>query len=111
MEFGTWPVPEMRLAGTLLVNGATGAVVSQTGAIIGTVTHPGNGQIQITLNTIGTPTDSNTAALIMANDGSARIVQWAITTGDLFLESYDAAGIAANSGFLFALIFTSLPVG
>ena len=109
-NFGTWPPGA--ISGWCIIDGASGAVVKQSGGIFGTFSHVGTGHCRVTLTMRGAESDDNIAVQVTSNDdggsaASTRIASYGITAGvpaQLDIYTRDAAGALADADRLSVLV-------
>lgn len=111
---GAWPAA-LTPIGIAIINGATGAVVKQSGDIFGTFSHPATGNCRVTLTNPGIAETQDTLAVVVtASDagggaGDTRIPSYGIdsvaTPPELDIYTRDAAGALADAGRLTVAVY------
>ena|SRR5690349_3302580 len=114
MSAGAWPAA-LTPVGLAIVNGASGAVVKQSGGIFGTFSHPATGNCRVELNMAGiAETADNLAVVVTSNDagggaGDTRIPSYGINSGVtppvLNVYTRDAAGALIDAGRLSIAVY------
>lgn len=102
-QYGVWPPGA--ISGWAIINGATGAVIKQSGGIFGTFTHEATGHCRVTLLQKGAESDDKLSVYVTATDdgggaGVTRIGSYGITPGtpaQLDIYTRDAAGALADA--------------
>ena len=113
----SWPPVGLQAQGWAIIDGVTGAVVKQSGAIFGTFSHVAAGQLRVGLlmpiaetdslvGVVMTPTDNGGGAAVTRTCGYS--INAAGTPPELNLFTRDSAGVLADCVRLFVMVYAVL---